>query len=319
MVIQSQPFATKRRTVSILASAVMLLTMHQAFAQDQPKSEGSQQPSAKKDKDKEKSKFVRIRRDDDGEPVALETAVVQFTKVDGDGKTLQVDLLGAVHIGDKSYYKELNRRFDDYEALLYELVAPKGTKIRKGDARRSGSTVAGFQRGMKSMLGLEFQLDHIDYSKKNFIHADMTPKEFANSMKNRDESFFKMYMRMVGYNAAMQAKNPSRSSDFNLLRALFAKDRTTQLKRVMAEQFDDLELAMGGIDGPNGSTIITERNKRAFEVLDRQIAAGQRRIGIFYGAGHFPDMQKRLLEDYGMKVTKTDWIPAWSLTSADKD
>ena len=39
--------------------------------------------------------------------------------------------------------------------------------------QRTGSAVSGFQRLLKNILGLEFQLDAVDYSAKNFVHADL--------------------------------------------------------------------------------------------------------------------------------------------------
>ena len=102
-------------------------------------------------------------------------------------------------------------------------------------------------------------------------------------------------------------------SDSALLMALFSKDRATALKTIMAEQFESLEGSMSALDGPGGSTIITERNKRCFEVLDKQLAAGKKRIAIFYGAGHLPDMERRLIADYGLKRGSETWLPAWQL------
>ena len=43
-----------------------------------------------------------------------------------------VDLIGAVHVGEKAYYEALNKQFEDYDAVLYELVAPEGTRVPKG-------------------------------------------------------------------------------------------------------------------------------------------------------------------------------------------
>jgi hypothetical protein len=73
---------------------------------------------------------------------------------------------------------------------------------------------------------------------------------------------------------------------------------------------------MAALDGPGGSTIITERNKRCFEVLDKQLQAGKKRIAIFYGAGHLPDMERRLTTDYRFRRSSESWIAAWQLQKA---
>ncbi|MCA9143079.1 MAG: hypothetical protein H6821_04835 [Planctomycetaceae bacterium] len=267
-------------------------------------------PAAKADQD-----FLRLRRNEAKELVALETVIASY-QGEHQGKPVVVDLIGAVHIGDKAYYDELNKAFETYDVVLYELVAPRDTTPVAG--QRSAHPVSLLQVTMKSMLSLQFQLDSIDYSKKNFVHADMTPEEFTESMDQRGESMMQMFLRMFGQSIAMQSRDPSRSSDAALLSALFAKpeERPLRLKRVMAEQFEDMETATSVLDGPEGSTIVTERNKAALRVLKQQLEAGHARIAIFYGAAHLPDMEERLTADFQLKRTGTKWLAAWNLSDA---
>ena len=136
----------------------------------------------------QRTKYVRLERDKLDRPVALQTAVVQFAPDDDSGVT--VDLVGAVHVGDKPYYEALNKRFEKYDVVLYELVAPEGTRVPKG-AKPGGHPVAMLQNGMKDMLDLEHQLEHVDYTKKNMVHADMSPDDFSKSMNDRGESFLR--------------------------------------------------------------------------------------------------------------------------------
>ncbi len=268
----------------------------------------------------ESTEFLRVRQQKDGEPVALETAIARYETPEGKEPKLVVDLIGVVHIGDESYYSKLNKRFTQYDALLYELVAPDEANVPKADDKsRGASLLSGFQRGLKGVLELEFQLDHIDYTQKNFVHADMSPDEFSKTMSKRGESFLQMFFRSLGQGAALQAKDPERYNDATILMAMFAKDRPLRLKRLMAAQFEDMESAMSPFSGPEGSTIITERNKKALEVLDREIKGGKRHIGIFYGAGHMSDMEQRLLTDFGLKLTDVKWLSAWSLQPKKSD
>ena len=65
--------------------------------------------------------------------------------------------------------------------MLYELVAPQGTRIPKG-AKPGNHPVAMLQNGLKDMLGLEHQLQYIDYTENNMVHADMSPDELLKSM-----------------------------------------------------------------------------------------------------------------------------------------
>ena len=119
---------------------------------------------------------------------------------------------------------------------------------------------------MKSWLDLAYQLEEIDYSPKNFIHADMSPEEFSRVMSERGESFLQMMMRAMGAAMAQQSVS-GRSTDFELFFALGASDRSLRLKRIMSTQFKDLETSMKAIEGEKGSTIIGQRNKKALDVL----------------------------------------------------
>lgn len=259
--------------------------------------------------------FVRLVRDEQQRPQQLQTVIVQMAAVPA-AKGLTVDLIGAVHIADEAYYDELNRRFRNYDAVLYELVAPAEANVpRAGEG--TGSAVGGLQMGMKELLELEYQLDGIDYRAANFVHADMSPEEFAQAMKARNESFVGMAFKIAGWSFGEQAKDPLGVGNIRLLSAMMAKDRALQLKLIMAEQFATSNDAMALFDGPEGSAILTERNKRALDVLRREIQGGKKRLAIFYGAGHLPDLQRKLETEFGMKRVATQWLTAWSLKPSD--
>ncbi len=74
------------------------------------------------------TEFVRISVDDQGQPLALQLAIVSYVPRHGDSK-VRVDLVGAIHIGDTEYYEDLNDRFKDMfrrrmRTLMDELLAP---------------------------------------------------------------------------------------------------------------------------------------------------------------------------------------------------
>lgn len=266
-----------------------------------------------------RDKFVRISRNASGKPLALETAIVKYAPIKPDRAGLAVDLIGAVHVGERAYYEALNKAFEDYDVVLYELVAPPGTKVVKGSAG-AGHPVRVIQDGLKNILELEHQLEWIDYAKPNLVHADMSPADFARSMQERGDSLLSIYFRMMGESMARQATNQAagRSSDLQLMLALFDKNRALALKQIMAEQFLDLEASTRALEGPKGSTIISERNKVALKGLSEQIAAGKKRIAVFYGAGHFPDMEARLIKEFGLQRTGERWMAAWNLEAPPK-
>lgn len=260
--------------------------------------------------------FLRIERDGDKNLRSLQTAIVRYQRLNDQSNTAPfVDLIGVVHIGEKAYYDELNKIFRDYDSVLYELVAPEGNNV-PSPGHRSGHPVGVMQVAMKNLLDLEFQLDRIDYHRPQLVHADLSPDEFNKSMEARNESLSKLFFRLMGQGVAQQSKDPGRTNDVAIFSALFSRERSIELKRTMALQFEEMEIAASVLDGPDGSAIITDRNKRALEVLSAQMKAGKKRIAIFYGAAHLPDFNRRLRADLGMQPTNTRWLVAWDLRSA---
>jgi hypothetical protein len=243
----------------------------------------------------------------------LETAVASYEGPRG----LRVDLVASAHVADAAYYRRLRTRFDGYEAVLYEMVKPAGYVPRPGD--RAEGFVSLFQRGIRNLLDLEFQLDAIDYSRRNFVHADLDTATFASLQKERQESLvgmvFEAAMRAMAAEAS--GEGPATGLTLPALAAAFAsEDSARALKLLLAREIENLEALLAGIDegkDGEGSVLVTERNKRAIRVLRRQIDRGRRRIAIFYGAAHMPDLEKRLTGELGLRRTAVEWEVAWNI------
>jgi hypothetical protein len=259
-------------------------------------------------------KFLRVVRND-GEPVAMETSISRYVPKDSGRDGVVVELISAVHIGEADYYAKLNKLFEGFDVVLYELVAPEGTRVPKGGGKPRG-VISGLQNGMKDMLDLEFQLNEVDYTPENFVHADMSPEAFSKAMADRGESIWSMMFRLMGQAMAQQAAGKNAPNDLEILMALFDDNRALKLKRILAGQFENLEFVTAALSGPNGSALIEGRNQAALAVLKKQIDAGKKKVAIFYGAGHMPDIEKRLIADFGLKHDGERWLEAWNLRDA---
>ncbi len=134
-------------------------------------------------------------------------------------------------------------------------------------------------------------------------------------MRDRGESFWTIFARMLGH--ALAEQKDYAGAEFRLVLALFDKNRAMALKRVLAEDFLDLESSIQAIEGPKGSAIIADRNAAAMRVLRKQIEAGKKKIAIFYGAGHMNDFQARLRDEFGLVPATTRWLVAWNLQGPD--
>ncbi len=258
--------------------------------------------------------FIRLRKDKNGKPIALETAIVRYVPQSGQGG-LTLDLIGAVHVGDRAYYEKLNKRFEQYDAMLYELVAEKGKIVPKG-GRKDGDSFP--VQLMKNVLQLESQLEHVDYTKKNFVHADLSPKEIKAAMTKCGEDgltltlgilrdMLKEYNRME----QQQAGNPIELPEITLSDLIFPSSGAVKMKRFLAVQLSTQ--MMEGVGETLNKVLIDDRNQAALKTFQTELVNGKRKMAIFYGAAHMSDMEKHLLADYGLKRDKVEWVTAWDL------
>ncbi len=263
--------------------------------------------------------FLRIQQNADKQPVALETAIIRYVPASGQGN-LTVDLVSVVHVGEKAYYEKLNKQFEQYDVLLYELVAPAGTVIPKGGKKNNDHPVAILQQMMKLVLGLEHQTDLIDYTKKNFVHADMSPADMAEAIKKRGDNALTLTLGVMAdvmrqQNMAL-LKGGNAGADFDPLSLLTDGDAGLKLKRMMAQQLASMEGA--GLGQTINTILITDRNGAAMKVFQKEMANGKKKIAIFYGAAHMPDFEKRLRDDFGLKRDSVTWLKAWDLQTQPK-
>ncbi len=269
--------------------------------------------------------FIRFVENEEGGK--LETSVATYENAAG----VKVDLIGAVHLGDAAYYDGLNEAFKDYQVVLYELVGEpvdKDAGIQKGNKAAQRDAAAHVLRGTQMMLTNLLQLQHqvaiIDYTAPNLVHADVDWEKFRALQKAKGESFATLLSKSLKAQKAMEkdlkkeGKALPEEDGIGSLLALAAAVRgsdTSGLKLILARQFEQAERMMGKLEGEEGTVIIAERNKVALAKMDEQIQDGKKNLGIFYGAGHFPDMEKRLLEA-GFQRKETKWRTAWDIPKA---
>ncbi len=306
-----------KKQLLITAALFLPLALHAEPAAPAPvPAAPAEKAAAEKEK---KEEYIRVE-EKDGKATALQTAVVRLTKGDA-----TLELVGAIHIADKKYYEALNKRFEGYDALLWEGIggdkpaaaaappaakdaaAPdKGVEPKKKKPERLSGLHHAYESAAK-FLDLAYQMGEIDYTKPNFVHADLSMEEFSDLQEQRGESIFK-FMLKAGLSAEANgsAKEPS---TMKLLTSLLKGDKIG-LKRELVHTLgagDDQVAALAG-----DSVIITDRNAKCLEVLAREVKAGRKKLGIFYGAAHFPDMVKHLAEA-GWTVNGSEWMTAWEL------
>jgi hypothetical protein len=273
----------------------------------------------------EKVSFTRFVEDESGG--RLQTGVRSYRNKDG----VAVDLIGAIHIADKAYYKKLNARFTRYDAMLYEMVgesyatrkrwqaeaeqlSKEDTDVMKKESTEGENLrwLHPLYETMEKSLGLSGQLNGIDYGAPNFVHADMTMRQFAATQRRKNESFLSLWWKSVVVQLDHPEAAPEQPSLLKIMEILCRKDSKTELKRIMGRMFGSVDDMLSGMEVDGGSVIISERNRVALSVLAKQIALGRKNLAIFYGAAHLIDMDKRL-RAMGFEQVGSEWFTAWDL------
>jgi hypothetical protein len=258
--------------------------------------------------------FIRYQSDGPQEG-HVDTAVTTYTRHDG----VKVTLFAALHIADRAYYEQMEKMFEQCDSVLYEMV--RDTDVEMTSEIGTDNPLSQLQIGMKRMLGLEFQLEAIDYTRPNFVHADLDPDTFFRLQEERGESILGLMLQAILAEQARQANNPQGTvSGLQLLMAFLSTDRAHALKLLLGQQMEQMEAMLAGIDrgaDGRGSVLVQGRNEHAMKVLASEIQRGKRRLGIFYGGGHMPDFERRL-EALGFKKSDERWLVAWDIRRKTK-
>ncbi|MFM2170844.1 MAG: hypothetical protein RI957_1073 [Verrucomicrobiota bacterium] len=249
-----------------------------------------------------------IRVVEDDVSARLQTSIATWEK---DG--VRVDLIGAIHIADQHYYEILNQTFPQYDSVLFEMVG--GDKL--GAQAKPAETTTGSEKtglsGLRDLyatvarfLGLSGQSECIDYSAKNFVHADLSREEFEEKQKQRKESLLGLAWKAGTQGGTATARQP----DANRLMAAMLTGNRNMLKleliHTLGQGDDQVSMFTGD------TVIITDRNAKCLQVMEEEISKGRKKLGIFYGSAHFPDMENTLALR-GWKRGEERWLTAWNI------
>jgi hypothetical protein len=246
---------------------------------------------------------IRFEAPVGGKPGALLTGIVRL--FDEPTRTT-VFLVGAVHVADLDYYERVQDLLDSCDTVLFEGVGhgkagapPPDEEVARYDA------LFRLQLKLKDLLGLTFQHEGLDYRRDFWKNADVDMESLSARMKEEgvglptDPPLIRGLLSLVMgvLDASQLGENP-----------LFRQ----QIKRQSAAAIASADALFGGGMQSLGKVLIEWRNDAALAVLDAELAAGPkgRWIAVFYGAGHLPDMTKKLLAR-GLEYQGSDWLRAW--------
>ncbi len=257
-----------------------------------------------------KDAFLRFTKE--GARPGLQAAVLHYVKAGAP----RVDLVGAVHAADAAYFRETQRWLDRVDVVLYEMVKPKDAApwAHREESGGPESAVTGFQRSLARMFDLTFQLEHIDYRRAHFVHADMTEEEFlaaggAGMTKEAEAMLARVKPLLAIAEAAMRP-----SADASAERRASAERMRANVKEMLARMLGSVGPNAGRLlgGGEGGDLLIGKRDEVAMRRLD-ELPPGLSSVAIFYGAAHLSDLEKRLVER-GYVRAGGRWVTAWDVS-----
>lgn len=244
---------------------------------------------------------------------SLSTPVAAYVNDAG----VEVALIGAIHVAEPSYYARLNRLFQSYDVLLFEMIGGEGLRReeelrrnidrskplggltleearewnrivawRKKRVQEEKSFLLGLlgsaYRELSDALGLQTQHQGIDYSAPHLVHANMMLAEFRQAQARKGESLAGLVLKSA-LSSLVEKPRAYQPNEFGMMMDFLSGNKAglkNELMRMFVYAPNDLE-----------DTVILEgRNAKCMEVFDRWSRKGARNIGIFYGAAHLPGL-----------------------------
>ncbi|MDF1816021.1 MAG: hypothetical protein P1V20_27725 [Verrucomicrobiales bacterium] len=253
-----------------------------------------------------------------GQPDVLETAVSRFQKGDH-----SIDLISVVHLGDAAYFEKLNESLKSYDIVFYEMVGGPYTEEKARLSKQAASPddnlaqVQGLQQMAKSLLGLEFQLDGLDYLAANFVHADMTADEFsAHTEKGNGVSDLITRALKIAQSGNVKGV-PATEAEANRLMSkvmgAVLTGNSNELKRSLGPILAEAESFIIQLEEEEGTVLISRRNEIVIDKIEANLSTrgpGPKTDAVLYGAGHMPDLEIRLRE-MGYEKSDTEWEASW--------
>ncbi len=171
----------------------------------------------------------------------------------------------------------------------------------------------GLQRELARMLGLEFQLDRIDYAQPGWVVSDMTFAQLEKAFERRGVTDGMVQGSLRGGGLSGDAIGTVMTI-VKFMDAASGGSASEAVKLLMVQVLGNRAATDGAMLGEEGKVILDDRNELVWADLQKRLGtAPPQRIAIFYGAAHMADFARRLHE-----VGYTAGEVTWSTTlSAD--
>ncbi len=242
-----------------------------------------------------------------------------------------VRLVGVTHVGSAEYYGRLQALLDAEPLVLFEGVGAREKRFMS--TREKGYSL---QPALAKALGLRFQLASIDYSADRFVNSDLTMEQLEGVMRRDADEAGKAGGKAVAGAEELGVGDLMAVMDGSSWAGLLARfgvafiEASPKLRATVRLVLIETLGAVGGDPSMAGGVpremrrlmevLIHERNAAVMSdlrrVIDRGRAARRARmasVAIFYGAGHLPDLERRLREELGYAPGREEWLTAFDV------
>ncbi len=214
-------------------------------------------------------------------------------------------LVGAVHIGEQSYYDRVQAILDHTDVVLFEAVK-KSDQEMTAEQLASITALGKMQMAMKNALGFVHQNVAMNYNRKFWKNADVDWPTLQDHMRQNKASLptdNPITRGLVGFVTSMMSMAKENKQAHDMLRR--------QMAPILAQADKILATRMKVVS----SSLILFRNEKAREYVreERQRGPKGRWLSLFYGAAHLPDLAARLAKG-SWQFQGVDWIEAWHFT-----
>ena len=267
--------------------------------------------------------------------VELQIALRKF--VPTRASTAAVWLVGVAHIGDPEYYRKLQTRLSVPSLVLCEGVRPELFETPPAPATNVsavglGSALPADEPSLGSMqhstaesLGLVFQLDVMNYHRRNFRNSDLSITEIRQLLAEPSGGPSAAQGQFASLVSLMQGGTIINSLIDTTVKFIGSNDKLRDTARLaLIEVLGQLPGDFSRSPGlpPDVQRllriIIESRNQKVIGdlriVLQRIPSYGT--VAIFYGTGHMDDMERRLRTELHYRPAGEEWLTAFAVDLA---
>ena len=198
-----------------------------------------------------------------------------------------------------------------------DLTESRIVKLNKdeGESPEDSQQKNNVQQELADAMGLEFQLDALTYEESNWFCSDLTIDEVETKLieQGADTALLET---VTGESFSAQIAT-SMMKLIPMLDQFIGGGVKETAKLLMIEllSMENTDQLLAGIEPELAQVIIVDRNTELLKDLTEamEIAEGLSTVGVLYGAGHMPDLSRRLHSQLGYVSVEERWFKTMSV------